>query len=54
MTAEKAINTICNTSERTWEGTIYTFADQRFPDYMGKQVIVTLEAGKSICRWVKK
>ena len=39
------------TSDRTWEGTIYTISDIRYPDYNGKRILVKIVQGKSKASW---
>ena len=49
---KKAIDEMAHTSERTWEGTIYTIADIRHPDYNGKKVRAVLKNGKVTFEWI--
>lgn len=46
-----ALATMCYTSDRKYEGTVYTISDMRFPDYNGKQILVTLEKGQNVYAW---
>jgi len=54
MKPEEALQKMCYTSDRTWEGTIYTISDARYPEYNGKKIIVKLEKGKNVYAWTKK
>jgi hypothetical protein len=51
---EEALKDICHISERTFNTTIYTFRDIRYPEYNGSQVEVFLCHGREKCRWIKK
>lgn len=53
MTPQEAVTKICATSKRHWNGTIYTFADQRYPEYDGRQVTVELRFGEYHYHWAK-
>lgn len=46
------IERVCHISERTWEGTVYTLADERFPYLNGRRIIVRLVHGESVAEWV--
>ena len=52
MDAQTALRDLCYTSERTWEGDIYTISDFRHPEYNGRQIMVTLEYGKNVITWI--
>lgn len=54
MSAQKALETMCYTSERNWEGTIYTISDARYPEYNGKRISVVLKQGKNVIEWEGK
>jgi len=54
MEPKKALETMCYTSERKWAGTIYTISDIRFPEYNGRQIIIILEHGKNIAKWINQ
>ena len=49
----EALNTMAHTSQRDYNGTIYTIEDIRFPDYNGKQILITLEYGKNKIEWIE-
>ena len=53
MNPIKAINEMAHTSERAWDGSIYTIEDCRYPLYNGRKILVTLEYGKTIARWIE-
>ena len=52
MDPREALDTMCYTSERTFDGTVYTISDIRFPEYNGRQIIVTLQYGKNTINWL--
>ena len=52
MEPKQALKELCYTSERNWDGTIYTISDCRFPEYNGKQIIVTLDHGEYKAKWI--
>jgi hypothetical protein len=52
MSPKEALENMTYTSEREWEGTIYTISDIRFPEYNGKKIMGELKNGKYILTWV--
>lgn len=52
MTPYEALQKICYTSERICSGTIYTLSDIRYPEYMGRKILVELQFGKNVFTWV--
>jgi hypothetical protein len=52
MSPQDALNKMTYTSQRGWEGTVYTISDQRFPEYNGKKILVKLVQGKNVFSWV--
>uniref|UniRef100_A0A6M3XMM5 Uncharacterized protein n=1 Tax=viral metagenome TaxID=1070528 RepID=A0A6M3XMM5_9ZZZZ len=52
MEPKQALETMCYISSRTWDGTVYTISDIRFPEYNGKQVLVSLINGKNTATWM--
>ena len=46
-----ALMLACHVSDRTFDGTIYTIADSRFPELNGRRVIKTLSAGRDVFAW---
>ena len=51
MNPQEALNKLCYTSQRYYSGTLYTISDCRFPEYDGKNILVTLEHGKNKAEW---
>ena len=51
MKPMEALSTMAYISDRTWEGTIYTISDIRYPDYNGKRVMVQIVQGKTEASW---
>jgi hypothetical protein len=51
-TAQEALQTMCYTSERNWEGDVYTISDRRFPEYNGRKILVALSHGRPVFSWV--
>ena len=49
-----ALNTMCHTSQRDNYGTVYTIEDIRYPDYNGKQILITLVYGKNKVIWIEE
>ena len=43
MKPMEALSTMAYISDRTWEGTIYTISDIRYPDYNGKRILVKIK-----------
>jgi len=48
----EALKIMCYTSDRKFEGTVYTISDIRFPEYNGRQILVALEYGKNVVSWL--
>ena len=51
MNLMEILSKMTYTSERTWEGTIYTISDIRYPDYNDKKIIVKIVRGKAEASW---
>lgn len=51
MDPKLALEKMCHTSCRFFEGLVYTISDQRYPEYNGRKITATLIAGKIIYRW---
>ena len=49
--AKEALDRVCSTNQRTFEGTVYTLSDVRYPELIGKRIVATLERGKTVYRW---
>lgn len=52
INARTALNTYCYTSERTWEGTVYTISDTRCPELNGRHIIARLDHGIDVIEWM--
>jgi hypothetical protein len=52
ISPEEALQKMTHTSERKFDGTIYTISDQRHPEYNGKKIKVSLVHGKNKVEWV--
>jgi hypothetical protein len=50
-TAAAAVRDFCHTSDRTWEGDVYTISDERAGDLNGRKVIARLSHGKTVVEW---
>ena len=48
---EYALEKMCYTSRRIFEGVVYTISDQRYPEYNGREIVATLVAGKMVYSW---
>jgi hypothetical protein len=51
MNLMEILSKMTYTSDRVWEGTVYTISDIRYPDYNGKKIIVKIVKGKSEASW---
>jgi len=49
---QDALEHMCHMSKSTWVGTVYTIADDRFPDYNGRKILQTLNYGKHHYAWL--
>lgn len=52
ISAELALVKMCYISDRTFNGTIYTISDYRYPEYNGLKILKTLEYGQDIYSWI--